>query len=474
MEIFCSRPGCAQPRNEFAELSSQSLQTATVGQLFCQTCGMPLILDNRYVIEKPLAQGGFGITYLARDRRTPGMKKCVVKQLVFHGFDAAQAQLAKQLFYREGEVLEVLGNHPQIPELLAFFELDVEGESFFYLVQEYIDGLTLEKLIKDFGPLPQSDVIDILDKLLPVLQFIHDRQSVHRDIKPANIMVHRQTQVYYLLDFGAVKQIKSITYPPNTQSTGIYTPGYAAPEQIKSQAIYPATDIYGLGATCIFLLTGKEPEIVGHNWRSYAPQTSTALGDIIDRMVALSLKDRYSSANDVIAALSSLSLPSSPAPEPSPDLGVSFSPAKSVVVEMSQPVQKDSFAASIVRSVNSIPLQTYILSGFSFGVQLGIWGSLALTQGFRLMGAVPSLLLLLGFLLTLLFLRVQNVLDNKDMLASTIVSFVFILILKAIFRSGFAVPTLVDLLAVSLVMGFGIVAILVVFRLFNQILRQIL
>lgn len=447
---------------------------------------MPLILDGRYVVEKPLAKGGFSITYLAKDRRTPGLRKCVVKQLVFHGFNAAQAKLAKELFHREGAVLDLLGNHPQIPELLAFFELDVEGESFFYLVQEYIDGITLEKLIRDFGPLPQNDVIDLLLSILPVLQFIHDRQSVHRDIKPANIMVHRHSQAYYLLDFGAVKQIKSITHPPSAPSTSIFTLGYAAPEQIRGEAIYPATDIYGLGATCIFLLTAQEPNKVGLNWRNHAPRVKKALADIIDKMTEPDLKLRYRDAGEILAALADLSgsLPS-PSPEglpdfsPAqseaiPDLGVAFTPAQSAAVEINQTKKQESFAAGLVRSVNSIPLQSYILSGFSFGVQLGIWGSLALTQGFRLMGLVPSLLLLVGLLLTLLFLRAQNILDNKDMLASTIVSFIFILILKAIFRSGFALPRLVDLMAVSLVMGFGMVAILVMFRLFNHILRQLL
>jgi serine/threonine protein kinase len=477
MEIYCSRPGCAQPRNQFPTLDSNSIKHSALGQLFCQTCGMPLILDGRYVIEKPLAKGGFGITYLARDRRTPAMKKCVVKQLVLHGFDAEQTRLAKELFHREGTVLEELGTHPQIPELLAFFELDVDGESFFYLVQEYIDGLTLETLIKDFGPLPPNDVIDILQNLLPVLQFIHDRNAIHRDIKPANIMVHRHTQVYYLLDFGTVKQVKSITAPPNSRSTGIFTPGYAAPEQLKSGAIYPATDIYGLGATCIFLLTGKDPEdldIHNYNWRNYAPKVPDQLASIINKMTSHRLKDRYQSAQAVLADLSTLTPPAAKvAQAEAPGLEVSFTPAQFVEVEIRKPAPKqESWATNLARSINQIPLQSYILSGFSFGVQLGVWGALAVGKGFGLMGVIPSLLLLSGLLLGLLFLRAQNILDNKDMLASTIVTFVVVLFLKAIFR--FALPSLMDLIAIGLIVGFGTVALLSIFRLLNQVLRQLL
>jgi serine/threonine protein kinase len=478
MEIYCSRPGCAQPRNQFPTLDSNSIKHSALGQLFCQTCGMPLILDGRYVIEKPLAKGGFGITYLARDRRTPAMKKCVVKQLVLHGFDAEQTRLAKELFHREGTVLEELGTHPQIPELLAFFELDVDGESFFYLVQEYIDGLTLETLIKDFGPLPPNDVIDILQNLLPVLQFIHDRNAIHRDIKPANIMVHRHTQVYYLLDFGAVKQVKSITAPPNSRSTGIFTPGYAAPEQLKSGAIYPATDIYGLGATCIFLLTGKDPEdldIANYNWRNYAPKVPDQLARIIDKMTAYRLKDRYQSAQAVLADLSTLTPPAvqSCSGRSAGSGGVFYPcPVRWRWKSVNQPPTKASWATNLARSINQIPLQSYILSGFSFGVQLGVWGALAVGKGFGLMGVIPSLLLLSGLLLGLLFLRAQNILDNKDMLASTIVTFVVVLFLKAIFR--FALPSLMDLIAIGLIVGFGTVALLSIFRLLNQVLRQLL
>lgn len=131
-------------------------------------------------------------------------------------------------------------------------------------------------------------------------------------------------------------------------------------------------------------------------------------------------------------------------------------------------------AGKFAQSINQIPVQSYILSGFGFGFQLGLWGVLALTQGFRLMGVIPSLLLLLGILLGLLFLRWQNILDNKDMIASPVVTFVFVLILKVLFRSGFAQPAIADLLAVSLVVGFGTVAVLIMFRLFNQVLRQFL
>lgn len=447
---------------------------------------MPLILDGRYVIEKPLAQGGFSITYLARDRRTPGMKRCVVKQLILHGYNEEQKRKAKELFAREGAILEELGEHPQIPDLLAFFELEVDGESFFYLVQEYIDGVTLESLINDFGPLPTSDVLDVLRKLLPVVQFVHDRGAIHRDIKPANIMVHRQTQEYYLLDFGAVKQIRSITDRGLHRSTAIYTPGYAAPEQMSGSRICPATDIYGLGATCVFLLTGKHPDEMLDTvtqriqWRAHARRLNTGFADIIDRMVAPSLGERYSSANEVLTDLEKLNTPSvsPPAaesiPAPAPQ-GPQFQPADDIEIEIPPPKIKSIPAETginkLAKSINQIPLSSFILSGFSFGFQIGAWGILLLAKGSQIMGPF-TMFLLAGILLGLLFLRVVNILDNKDMLASTVVTSVLFLILKGIFR--FAQPKIGEFLAVCLICGFGLVAALTLFRLLNQILRRLL
>ena len=108
---------------------------------------MPLLLGGRYIVESPLAKGGFGTTFLARDRYTPAMKRCVVKLLQPVGFTSAQMVIAKQMFEREATVLENLGTHPQIPDLLAYFEIQAGNDEFFFLVQEFVDGYTLEQLI---------------------------------------------------------------------------------------------------------------------------------------------------------------------------------------------------------------------------------------------------------------------------------------------------------------------------------------
>jgi serine/threonine-protein kinase len=116
MEIYCTRPSCPRPQNHFPDLDNKAtLKTAQ--QKYCTSCGMPLILVGRYLPLKLLGQGGFGAAFLARDRYTPAMRQCVVKQFQPSGdLNPQQFQMAQDLFEREAEVLEQLGcRHPQIP-----------------------------------------------------------------------------------------------------------------------------------------------------------------------------------------------------------------------------------------------------------------------------------------------------------------------------------------------------------------------
>ncbi len=120
MEVYCTRPHCLRPQNHFADLDDITT-LKTTQQKFCPSCGMPLILDGRYVTINLLGRGGFGAAFLARDRRIPGMRSCVVKQFQPAGdFTSTQLQLAQQLFEREAEVLAQIGSeHEQIPDLFA-------------------------------------------------------------------------------------------------------------------------------------------------------------------------------------------------------------------------------------------------------------------------------------------------------------------------------------------------------------------
>ncbi len=313
MEVYCTRPGCPRPQNYFADLDD-SYALKTVQQKFCTTCGMPLILSGRYLPAKLLGQGGFGTAFLARDRYTPAMRQCVAKLLQPPAnLNPQQLQIVQNLFEREAAVLEELGNeHPQIPSLLAFFELSVPSlqpgktDRLFYLVQEFIDGENLEDELAVKGKFSEAEILVVLREILKVLDFVHSRGSIHRDIKPANIMRGKNGRLY-LLDFGAVKQVTQ-SAGSGKASTGIYSLGYAPPEQMNGQEVYPATDLYALAVTCITLLSGLEPtELFDSfrnewNWHSRV-QVSPGLVAVLDRMLLPAPSQRFQSATEVLEAL---------------------------------------------------------------------------------------------------------------------------------------------------------------------------
>lgn len=331
MQIYCTRPGCQNPLNSFPDFAS----TACVGekhQKYCAACGMPLILENRYLPQQPLSRGAFGTTFQALVMDSPINLKCVVKRLQppLH-LNSTQLEAVTRAFRREADVLNQLGDrHSQIPALYAYCELHVaaigqnldsplsdETESpqvqeFFYLVQEFVDGQDLRQEIAQRGKFSEAEVVDVLHQILPVLQFIHDNGAIHRDIKPDNIVRDRPVGdaagKLFLIDFGAVKQVAAGV---SAQSSIVFgTQGYAPPEQVSGEPVYPSTDLYALGVTCLYLLTGKKPQELMDaatrrwNWRVWV-DVSDRLAAILDRMVMPAAGDRFASAAEALAAFSS-------------------------------------------------------------------------------------------------------------------------------------------------------------------------
>ncbi|WP_414546574.1 CHASE2 domain-containing protein [Nostoc sp. CCY0012] len=265
-----------------------------------------LLLGGRYQISKVLGAGGFGRTYLAKDTQRPGHPICVVKQLMPARRDTRFLSVARRLFKTEAEILEVLGKHQQIPELLAYFEVNEE----FYLVQEYISGHTLnEELPPGEIVKNESGVIDMLKGILEVLVFVHEHRVIHRDLKPTNIIRCAEDNRLVLIDFGAVKLIQ----PPTSEETelatvAIGTRGYAPPEQFAGHPRL-SSDIYALGMIGIQAITGIPPQELQLNsetgnvmWRQTA-QISDELAEILDKMVRYNFSDRYQSAAAVIQDL---------------------------------------------------------------------------------------------------------------------------------------------------------------------------
>jgi serine/threonine protein kinase len=272
---------------------------------FCQQCGQKLWLKDRYQALKLIGQGGFGKTFLAIDHDKPSKPQCVIKQFFPQGQGTGGLQKAAELFAEEAKRLDELGKHPQIPELLAYFIHEDQRQ---YLVQEYIAGQNLEQELKSQGNFNQAKIRALLLDLLPVLDFIHQRQVIHRDIKPENIIRRVQDNKLVLVDFGAAKAVT----PVNRSVTGtmIGSAEYVAPEQMNGKAVN-ASDLYSLGVTCLYLLTGVSPfdlfDAGEHEWfwRDYLVNNlvSDDLGNILDKLVIFGTKRRYQSVQEVLGDL---------------------------------------------------------------------------------------------------------------------------------------------------------------------------
>lgn len=253
-----------------------------------------------------LGRGGFGVTYLARDMALPGNPECVVKQLSPKVSNPVVLRKACERFEREAKTLAQLGSHAQIPCLLDYFE--VEGE--FYLVQEYVKGANLAKEVKQRGLQSELGVKRFLREILPVLSYIHQNQVIHRDIKPPNIIRCSEDGRLVLIDFGAVKeQISEMNETQRASTTQfVGTVGFAPPEQLALRPVY-SSDIYAIGVTCLYLLTGKPPIEFDINpatgeilWQDYV-QVSSHFAKVLNKMLKMAPIDRYHSADHVLRAL---------------------------------------------------------------------------------------------------------------------------------------------------------------------------
>lgn len=275
------------------------------------------LLDQRYKVTAVLGAGGFGQTYIAEDTRRPGNPQCVVKHLKPASSDTQFIDVARRLFRTEAEMLEKLGRHDQIPQLLAYFEDQKE----FYLVQEFIQGQPLSHEMPTGQQLPEIQVVGIVQEILNVLHFVHYHQVIHRDIKPDNLIRRQSDRHLVLIDFGAVKEIRTQVAPAGQSvgyTVGIGTQGYMPGEQLSGRPRLNS-DIYAVGMIGIKALTGVEPVQLPFNeqtaeiqWRSLAPQVTPGFAQILERMVRSQFNTRYPSVADVLQDLQSLSQPTAP------------------------------------------------------------------------------------------------------------------------------------------------------------------
>jgi serine/threonine protein kinase len=278
------------------------------------------VLVDRYELIEKIGRTGAGReTWLACDRQT--QDKVIVKLLAF----SPQMQWDElKLFEREAQVLQAL-DHPRIPRYYDYFSID-DQLLWFGIVQEYIPGGSLQELLDQEKTMNESEVKQLADNLLQVLDYLHqfDPPMLHRDIKPSNIILG-DDGLFYLVDFGAVQNQATLT---GVTFTVVGTCGYAPLEQFWGRAV-PASDLYALGATLIHLVTGRSPvDLPQRNSRiefAEIAQLSSFFTAWLEKLTETALEKRFSSAHEALQMLRAK------------ELGMSLAKAKPPARKLSKP-----------------------------------------------------------------------------------------------------------------------------------------
>ncbi|MCC5648595.1 serine/threonine protein kinase [Nostoc sp. XA013] len=299
---------------------------------FCLQCGEKLLdtpmsssiqpgltLSDRYVIVRQIGQGGFGRTYLAEDVNR-FRELCVLKEFSPQVQTPYVVEKAEELFEREASVLYKL-QHPQIPRFRELLRMNLGGKEYLFLVQDYVEGETYNSLLnarlQQGLRFTETEIRQLLQQILPVLEYIHSIGVIHRDISPDNLMLRTVDKLPVLIDFGGVKQVVATVasqyYQPGVVASSpsptlLGKIGFAPPEQMQTGLVSPHSDLYAMAATMLVLLTGKQPQelIDTYNltwqWRREV-SLSPILAQLLDKMLSVRPSDRYQSARQVLEVL---------------------------------------------------------------------------------------------------------------------------------------------------------------------------
>ncbi|WP_293130282.1 tetratricopeptide repeat protein [Microcoleus sp. bin38.metabat.b11b12b14.051] len=282
------------------------------------------LLDRRYRIIKVTDSSEVGKTYIAADTHRPGYPQCTVREMRLPGTSSQTPELVKIIFQRNAEIIEKLGKHDKIPELLAYFE---ENQSL-YLIEEFIVGQPLSEELIPGEPWAEDQVIALLSSILEVLVFIHSNGFIHRRIQPDRVIRRESDGKFVLVDFSLDKEINpelvnshllaptspnSVTSPLGKKQELAGQELYLPIEQSQGNPCYNS-DIYALGKIAQLAVTGLSPqELSALNnkgeipWRTRAT-CSAALADTIARMVYSDSEERYQEAAEVLADLEQIAI----------------------------------------------------------------------------------------------------------------------------------------------------------------------
>lgn len=291
--IYCINPDCPRPYPH------------TWGNKFCNSCGVPLQLNNRYIPLQRLGSGGFATIYTVWDLETEIEQ--VLKVLVEPSLKALE------LFEQEAAVLASL-RHPGVPRVKphGYFlaRTNKQEPQLPCLVMEKVNGQTLQEMLERHPQgCPEAWVSSWLKQAVEILQELHSRKIIHRDLKPSNLMLRETTGQLVVIDFGGAKIDPVLSY--QASSTRLFSSGYSPPEQIAGRGVGPATDFYALGRTMIQLLTGIYPPELADpmtgklRWR--VTSINPDFADLLDELVQEDVTQRPTNAAVIQERLAQIS-----------------------------------------------------------------------------------------------------------------------------------------------------------------------
>lgn len=255
------------------------------------------VIDNKYEILKQIGKGGMSTVYLAMDKRLN--KQWAVKE-INKAVNDKNNEVVVQSLLAEANLMKRL-DHPSLPRIVDI----IDNGRTIYVIMDYIEGESLDKILNTNGPQPQALVVEWAKQLCDVLSYLHNQKPpiIYRDMKPANIMLKPEGKLK-LIDFGIAREYKQNNM---TDTVSLGTRGYAAPEQFGGMGQTDArTDIYCLGVTLYHLLTGKnpaEPPYELYPIRQWNPSLSSGLEYIVQKCTQLNPDDRYQNCDELRYAL---------------------------------------------------------------------------------------------------------------------------------------------------------------------------
>lgn len=263
--------------------------------------------EGKYVIIKPLGQGGFGITYLAKHARLN--RYVAIKEFFMKGMgsrsgsnmvitDALNKEMIDRClkkFISEAQTISSLDNE----FILSIHDIFEENNTAYY-VMDYIDGMNLHDFVKTHGPLSQEEALSYIHAIGYALSYVHSMQYNHLDVKPANILIRSSDRHPFLIDFGVSKHFDDEGWETTTNLGGV-SPGFSPIEQYHGiHEFSPQSDVYSLAATLYYLLTAKVPELPGRKQEEMPTAIHSCIREAVSHAMEVKEENRFSSIKEFL------------------------------------------------------------------------------------------------------------------------------------------------------------------------------